>query len=148
MQPEHLLQQINAFAEARANAHTCAAMVGLSEDDAERAHLNARTDYWNSQVNEQWAKLTAATHSALPPTVYAMPDPLAPVTAPNDQQVEVRGTVANRAVSIRMSPAQAVGLGTALVACAAALNQHTGGRLADVLPPIPPSPPGAPVRPA
>jgi hypothetical protein len=49
-------------------------------------------------------------------------------------------------VSISFTPAQAVTVGTAMIACAALAAQRTGQRLAEILPPLPPPPPAPPVR--
>jgi len=147
MLPDKLLEQITQVAEAYAKAQSCHALAQVAETDAERAHLKARVDYWNSQLSQMWTTLTVAVNSALPPTIYAAPDPHTPVTVPNQHQVEVRGSLdgGNRAVSIRLTPAQAVAVGTAMIACAALTTQHTGQRLAEILPALPPSPPGQPV---
>ncbi len=147
MLPDKLLEQITQVAEAHAKAQSCRALAEVAETDAERAHLKARVDYWNSQLQEMWTTLTVAVNSALPPTIYAAPDPHAPVTVPNKHQVEVRGSLdgGNRAVSIRLTPAQAVAVGAAMIACAALTTQHTGQRVAEILPALPPSPPGQPV---
>lgn len=146
MEPDQLLHQIRALAEAYANGHTATAMAHLAENQAERANLQARAEFWNIQVNDGWNKLTAALNTALPPTLYAAPDPALPVATPNDRHIEVRGSLGQRTVSIRATPAQAVAIGAALIACAAALTQHLGGSLADILPPMPAAPPGPPVH--
>src|SRR6266540_3720063 len=113
--PDKLLEQINELAEVYAKAQTCRAMAQLAESQAERA------DYWDSQVSDQHARLTVALNSALPPTVYAAPDQFAPVRMPTSRDVEVRGSLDHgaRAVSIRYTPAQAVAVGAALIACGA-----------------------------
>ncbi len=147
MLPDKLLEQVTQVAEAYAKAQSCCALAEVAETDAERAHLKARVDYWNSQLSEMWTTLTVAVNSALPPTIYAAPDPRNPVTMPNQHQVEVRGALdgGNRAVSIRLTPAQAVAVAATMIACAALTTQHTGQPVAEILPALPPTPPGHPV---
>jgi len=148
MLPDTLLEQANQLAEAYAKSQTCRLTAHLAISEAERANQAARADYWDSQVSGLYAKLTAALNSALPPTIYAAADPFAPVLLPDGHQVEVCGSIGggNRAVSISFAPAQAVAVGTAMIACAALAAQGTGQRLAEILPPLPPSPPAPPVR--
>ena len=76
-------------------------------------------------------------------TIYAAADPFAPVGVPDGHRVEVRGSIdgGTRAVSVNFTPAQAVAVGTAMIACAALAAQGTGQRLAEILPPLPPAPP-------
>jgi hypothetical protein len=148
--PDKLLEQINELAETYAKAHTCRAMAQLAQSPAERANLAARADYWDAQVSDQYAQLTVALNSALPPTVYAAADQFAPVQMPTNHDIEVRGSLDDgaRAVAVRFTGAQAVAVGTALIACAALGTQHSGGgRLAEILPPMPPDPPARPARP-
>ncbi len=147
MLPDTLLEKVNQLAEAYAKSQTCRLTAHLAPSEAERANHAARADYWDGQVSDLYARLTAALNSALPPTIYAAPDSHAPVTVPNQHQVEVRGSLdgGNRAVSIRLTPAQAVAVGAAMIACAALTTQHTGQRVAEILPALPPSPPGQPV---
>lgn len=80
--------------------------------------------------------------------MYAAPDQFAPVQMPTNRDVEVRGSLDNgaRAVAIRLTGAQAVAIGAALIACAALSTQHSGGRLGEILPPMPTDPP-RPTRP-
>ncbi|GEM_PF-2198434 len=155
MLPDTLLEQINQLAEAYAKAQTCralahAAHLEVAHLDLAREHLRARAAYWDAQVTDQRARLTVALHSALPPTIYAAPDPLACVHRPNDREVEVRGSIdrGSRAVSIRFTGIQAVAVGAAMIACAAVGTEQTGGLLAEILPPIPLYPPGPTVPPA
>jgi hypothetical protein len=114
-------------------------MAQLADSQAERANLIARADYWDGQVHDQYAQLTVALNSALPPTVYAAPDQFAPVQMPTNRDVEVRGSLDNgaRAVAIRLTGAQAVAIGAALIACAALGTQHSGGQLGEILPSMP-----------
>ena len=149
MQADTLLKQVSDLAEAYAKAQTCRALAHTADLTEERANLNARADYWDLQASELWAKLTAAMNSALPPTVYATADPRGPVRPTNGDEIEVRGSLDHgaRAVSIRFTAAQAVPVGAALIACAAACTQHGGGRLAEILPPVPTVAPGLPGRP-
>src|SRR5438876_11294695 len=109
MLPDTLLEKANQLAEAYAKSQTCRLTAHLATSEAERANHAARADYWDGQVSDLYARLTAALNTALPPTVYAAPDPRAPVTVPNQSQVEVRGSLdcGHRAVSIRLTPAQA-----------------------------------------
>lgn len=146
MLPDTLLEKVNQLAEAFAKSQTCRLTAHLATSEAERANHTARADYWDAQVSDLYAKLTAALNTALPPTVYAAADPFAPVGVPDEHKIEVRGSVdgGNRAVSISFTPAQAVAVGTAMIACAALTAQRTGQRLAEILPPLPAPPPPAP----
>ena len=150
MLPDTLLKQITDLAETYAKAHTCRNLARLSDTDPERAHLNARADFWDAQVSDRYVTLTVALNSAIPPTVYAAPDQTGCVRITAEGQIEVRGDLDNgaRAVSIRLTTPQAVTAGAAMIACAAACAKHTGERLAEILPPIPPSPPGPVSRPS
>lgn len=147
MEPDQIIVLIRELAEAYAHAHTSHTLIGLTDHYGEQANLRARVEYWNSQIQQGWDKITAALNTAMPPTLYAWLDPQLAVTTPNPQQVEIRGRLGERVVSIRMTPAQATIAGAALIACAAAQTQQAGGRLPDLLPPMPPCPPGPPVGP-
>jgi len=149
--PDSLLEQINQLGEAYAKAQTCralahAAHLEVAHLDLAREHLRARAAYWDAQVDAQRAALTAALHSALPATLYAMPDPLVCVRRPNNREVEVRGSLkgGSRAVAIRFTGIQAVAVGAAMIACAAVGTDHAGGLLAQILPPVPPARPVPP----
>ena len=148
MAPEQLLEQIKRVAQAFAQGNVCKTLLDLADNDTERARLKTQFDHWDRQVSQLWAELTVAVNSALPPTLYALPDPFAPVTTPNNSGIEVCGSLGERAVAIRLTEAQAVAIGTTLIACAAAVTDRTGGRLAGILPSIPASPSGQPIRPA
>jgi hypothetical protein len=143
MLPDTLLEQINNLVETYAKGHTCRALAQVTSLDVERAHLNARADFWDHQVSDQYAKLTVALNTALPPTVYAQCDPLAAVRIPTNRDIEVHGSLdhGQRAVSIRFTGVQAVAVATAMIACAAL---STGGQLTEILPTVPPSPPDPP----
>lgn len=140
MSVDQLLEKINTLAETHAQAEVCRAMAASTTLDTERANLLARADYWKDQVADQYAKLVAALNTALPPTVYAVPDPYTPVRIPDNSTVEVRGNVGEQAVSIRCTSAQAVAVGAALIACAATTDIQAGGNLAAILPSLPPGP--------
>ncbi len=140
MQPDQLLKKINELVETHARAEVCRAMVNTTNRDTERAHLSARADYWKDQVAAQYNKLVAALNTAIPPTIYAVADRLAPVRIPIPSTVEVRGSLGERAVAIRLTDAQAVAIGSALIACAAATDIQHGGNLSAILPPLPPGP--------
>lgn len=146
MLADKLLEQINQVAEAYAHAQTCRALAHAADLDSDRANLTARAEYWDRQVGQLWANLTAAVNTALPPTLYAGPDPIAPVRVPDHHRVEVRGSLGNgRAVVVRFTGAQAVAVAAAMIASAALGAAHLGDATA-ILPPVPPTPPGPPVR--
>jgi hypothetical protein len=136
--PDQLLEQINTLAETHAKAEVCHAMAHTVDAKAERDKLNGNAAYWKDQVADQYNKLVAALNTALPPTLYAVPDPLAPVRILNGSTVEVRGSFGARTVSVRYTSAQAVAVGAALIACAAVTDVQLGGNLATILPPLPP----------
>ncbi|MBN1174851.1 MAG: hypothetical protein JXA67_22015 [Micromonosporaceae bacterium] len=148
MTPDQLLKQITELSEDYAKAHTCHSFAQASAHDAERAHLTARAEYWDAQVADRYNRLTAALNSAIPPTVYAALAASGCVRITSDGTIEFRGDSdqTTRAVTIRMSPVQAVAAGTTLIACATASVKHLGGHLAEILPSIPPSPPGPVLR--
>jgi hypothetical protein len=148
MPPEQLLEKIKTVAQAFAQGHVCKTLLDQADTDVERARLRTSFEYWDRQIPQLWAELTVAVNSALPPTLYALPDPFAPVGTPNDTEIEIRGSLGERAISIRLSTAQAVAIGTTLIACAAAVTDRAGQRLAGILPSIPASPSGQPIRPA
>lgn len=143
MLSDKLLEQINDLVETYAKAHTCRTLASVANTDVDAANLNARADFWDAQVSDQYAKITVAVNSAVPPTVYAVCDPHATVRMPTDHSIEVYGTLdrGHQAVSIRFTGVQAMSVGTAMIACAAL---SSGGRLAEILPPIPASAPEPP----
>jgi hypothetical protein len=51
---------------------------------------------------------------------------------PKHSGVEIRGSLGERAVAIRLTGAQAVAIGTTLIACAAAVTDRAGDRLAAI----------------
>lgn len=136
MVPDKLLEKINELVETYAKAHTCRTLASVANNEVEAANLNARADFWDAQVSEQYAQVTVAVNSAVPPTVYAACDPHATVRMPTDRSIEVYGTLdhGQRAVSITFTGVQAMAVGTAMIACAALTG---GGRLAGMLPPVP-----------
>lgn len=140
---EALFTQINKLAETHAQAEVCRAMAHVADTDTERGSLLTRAEYWDNEVVTLHAALTAALNTAIPPTIYAHPDPQAPVRMLADQQVgvEVRGSLeqGTRAVSIRYTLGQAVTVGTAMIACAAVMQERGGGALTAIVPPIPPA---------
>jgi hypothetical protein len=140
MLPDQLLDQIAELSEAHAKAHICRSFAEASDDGDERAHLNARAEHWDTQVAARSDRLMIALNTAISPVVCPALDSIGCVHMSNDDAIELRGETdhAGRAVTIRMTPAQAVAIGTALIACAGASATQTGGYLADVLPPIPP----------
>jgi hypothetical protein len=148
MMPDKLLQQINELVETYAKAETCRAMAHVADLDVERANMHARAEYWDAQVSNQHAALTAAINSALPPTVYAGPDPRSPVRLPNEHHIDVCGRIDNgaRLVAVRFTAAQAAALGTTLIACAAVGTDRLGDDFAAILPVIPESVTVIPVR--
>jgi hypothetical protein len=146
MPPEQLLEKINAVALAFAHGHVSRTLLDLADNEQERARLKTKIEQWDHRVAQLWAELTVAVNSALPPTLYALPDPFAPVTTPNNTDIELRGSLGERAVAIRLSGAQAVAIGTTLIACAAAVTDRADGRLVSILPPIPASPSNQPIR--
>ena len=142
MSIDALFSQINKLAEAHAQAEVCRAMAQLADTDTERGSLLTRAEYWHNEVATQHAALTAALNTAIPPTIYAQPDPHAPVRMLGDQHVgvEVRGSLGGaRAVSIRYTLGQAVTVGTAIIACACVMQERGGGPLTAIVPPIPPT---------
>jgi hypothetical protein len=134
--PDALLEKINDLVETYAKAHTCRTLARVANHEIEAVNLDARADFWDAQVSDQYAKLTVAVNSAVPPTVYAVCDPHATVRMPDSHSVEVYGTLdhGQRAVSITFTGVQAMAVGTAMIACAAL---SSGGRLAGMLPPVP-----------
>jgi hypothetical protein len=147
MLPDQLLEQFKKVAQAYAQGHICRTLLEQADNDAERDHLKTQFDQWEHHVTRLWAELTAAVNSALPPTLYAAPDPTSPVSAPSHSDVEVRGSLGHRTVVIRLTCAQAVAIGTSLIACATVVTDRNGGRLGSILPPVPAKPPGPPARP-
>jgi len=148
MSPEQLLEMVKPVAEAFAQGQVCKTLLDTAGTDAERARLQTSFEQWDHRVTQLWAELTVAVNSALPPTLHALPDPIAPVTMSNNTDIEIRGSLGERAVAIRLTSPQAVAIGTTLIACAAAVTDRAGGRLGTILPPIPAPPSGQPIRPA
>lgn len=148
MPPEQLLQKIKTVAEAYAQGQICKVYLNEADTDMERARFRTDVDQWDRRVTQLWDELTAAVNSALPPTLYALPDPIAAVATPNNTEVEMHGSLSDRAVVIRLTGAQAVAIGSTLIACAAVVTDRAGDRIAGILPAIPASPTGQPIRPA
>lgn len=148
MPPEQLLEQIKTVAQAFAQGLVCKTLLDQADTDVERFRLRAQFDHWDRRVTDLWAELTATVNAALPPTLYALPDPIASVTTPNNKEIEIRGGLGERSVAIQLTGAQAVAIGTSLIACAAVVTDRAGDRVAGILPSIPASPTGQPIRPA
>ena len=147
MPPEQLLEKIKVVAEAFAQGQICKIYLNEADTEMERARFHTEVDQWDRRVNQLWDELTMAVNAALPPTLYALPDPLAPVATPNYTGVEMCGSLGDRAVVIRLTGAQAVAIGSTLIACAAVVTDRAGARIAGILPSVPASPTGQPIRP-
>src|SRR5262245_20355956 len=91
MAPEHFLEQVKLVAQAFARGNVCKTLLDLADNDVERIRRQAEFDEWDRRVAKLWAELTAAVNTALPPTLYALPDPFAPVITPNNSGIELRG---------------------------------------------------------
>ena len=78
-------------------------LLDLANNDVERIRHKAEFEQWDRQVSQLWAELTVAVNSTLPPTLYALPDPFAPVITPNNSDIEMRGSLGERAVAIRLA---------------------------------------------
>jgi hypothetical protein len=146
MQPDDLLKQVWQFAQSYGASQTAKAMAEIAEDPTDRDRYQTHVAYWDSEINDQWTRLTVAMNSALPPTLYATPDPQTPVTIPTDRHLDLRGRLGQRTVVIRLSPAQATATGTVLIAYAAHLTTRGNGRLFDIRPPMPQAPPAEPLQ--
>jgi hypothetical protein len=146
MLPDRLLDLINDLVEVAGKAEACRVLAQISEAEVDRANMRARADYWNRQLSDQHAALTAAINTAVPPTVYATPDLGMPVRVLDNDTIEVRGTLdrGNRTVSVALHPGQASAVGAMLIACAAVTTDRANINLATIVPPIPDNPPKAP----
>ena len=146
MSPDQLLELTKAVAQAFAKGHTCRTLRDQATNDEDRERLQNQFEQWDARVTQLWAELTAAVNSALPPTLYAVPDPIAAVTAPTNTDIDLRGSLGERAVMIRLSTTQAVAIGTTLIAYAAAVTDRADGHVAGILPPLPATPVEQPAR--
>src|SRR3954471_20469043 len=102
MPPEQLLQKIKTVAEAFAQGQICKVYLNEAGTDMERARFRTDVDQWDRRVSQLWEELTGAVNAALPPTLYALPDPIAAVASPNNTGVEMRGSLGDRAVVLRL----------------------------------------------
>jgi hypothetical protein len=140
MSIDALFTQINKLAETHAQAEVC------RRHGADRRHRHrTRQPVHPRRILGQRGRHPARgvdrrTGHRDPPTVYAQPDPHAPVRMLDNQHigVEVRGSLGGaRAVSIRYTRGQAVTVGTAIIACACVMQERGGGPLTAIVPPIP-----------
>jgi hypothetical protein len=100
------------------------------EADATRAELDAVARH---------AELMSALDDLTRTTLNAVPDRQLPVCTWRKGIVEVRAVLpdGSRAVRVRCTPAEAIAVGAALIACGAVADTTTGGTLDPILPPFP-----------
>jgi hypothetical protein len=136
-----LAELLETYAEARVTAvrqHDLAATLAgpdrdAAEADASQAELDAAARH---------AELMSALDDLTRTTLQAVPDRRLPVCTWRKGVVEVRAVLpdGSRALRLRYTPAEAIAVGTALVACGAVADTTTGGTLGPILPPFPTGP--------
>src|SRR4051812_5150702 len=90
--PDTLLEQVHELAEAYAKGRTCRLSAHLATSEAERVNHAARADFWDGEVSDLYAKLTAAFDAAVRPTIDTARYPFASVVVPDEHHVEIHGS--------------------------------------------------------
>ncbi|MGW5557085.1 hypothetical protein ACWER9_07670 [Micromonospora sp. NPDC003944] len=138
MTAERLFNLAAEFAEATGNAERFHVRAACATGD-DRTALTLKASSWKGIAAQRREALRTGLNEALPGTVTATPDEELPVALWQRRHVEVRAITLDAApVRVRYSPAQAVALGTALIALATLTDQRGGGTLGDILATFPP----------
>ncbi|WP_328366633.1 hypothetical protein [Micromonospora zamorensis] len=139
MTAERLFNLAAEFAQATGNAERFHARAASATDD-DRTAITVKAVSWEGIAAQRREALRTELREALRGTVTAMPDEELPVAIWQRRHVEIRATTLDAArVRVRYSPAQAVALGTALIAFATLTDQRGGGILGDILATFPPT---------
>jgi len=136
---------IEAYAAARAAVDTLRNLARtLSESDREPVEAGAARQ--EQDATARHAEIMSALDDLTRTTLHAVPDPRLPVCTWQKGVVEVRAVLpdGSRAVRVRYTPAQAIAVGAALIACGAVADTTTGGTLGPILPAFPVGPQHAP----
>ncbi|MGI5525823.1 hypothetical protein ACQEUX_33465 [Micromonospora sp. CA-259024] len=139
MTAERLFNLAAEFAEATGNAERFHARAACATGD-DRTALTVKASSWKGIAAQRREALRIGLREASRGTVTATPDEELPVALWQRRHVEVRAITLDAApVRVRYSPAQAVALGTALIAFATLTDQRGGGILGGILATFPPT---------
>lgn len=141
MDPDQLFELATEFAQATSNAERFRACATTSTGHDNTANTR-KASRWEAVAARRVEHLRTALREALHTTVTAVPDAELPVATWQQRLVEIRAVTLDntRAVRVQYTPTQALTTGAALIACAAATDEHSGGILAGILPAFPPRP--------
>ncbi|MET7821264.1 hypothetical protein [Micromonospora zamorensis] len=133
-----LLTLVQEYAVASANAERHHAIADLATDERQNAAA-VKAAEWEGVAVNRYGHILAVLDTRNRATLHAVPDERLPVCTWQKGTVEARGILTDptRSVRLRYSPAQALAAGSALIACAALADHHTGGTLTPILPPFP-----------
>ena len=140
MSAEDLLRQIRQLCEAFTNAHLAHVAAGDAPTEAERAHYQARADYWNQTAGTRYQHLTETVADLLPePAQIERFWPIRPLTN-GHLELHARDRQA-RPVVVLLTGAQALAVSAHLNAYAAISLDRIGTKVNDLLPPVKAAPP-------
>lgn len=130
-----LIALVDDYATARGEAERHHALLECIIDDNE-GFLAAKIAEYEAAATVHHAQLMTAYDELTRTTVRAIPDERLPVCTWRKGVVEVRAVLPDRSRSVRVryTPAQAIAVGAALIACAAVTDADTGGTLTPILP--------------
>jgi hypothetical protein len=129
---------VDRYAAARVTAaglhELTGALVGPDRDAVEADASRAEQD-----AVARHAELMSALDNLTRTTLQGVPDRHLPVCTWRKGIVEIRAVLpdGSRAVRVKCTPAEAIAVGAALIACGAVADTTTGGTLGPILPPFP-----------
>jgi hypothetical protein len=133
--------------DAFARAEVARAMVGLSTNEAEHAHLVARAEQWKAVAGERWAALAAAIETGLPEA--AQVQRFMPVRPLTNGHVELHAhDTKARPLVVLLTGTQALAVGAHLTAYGAISLDRIGQKLDSGLPLVKAAPPFTSTAPA
>jgi hypothetical protein len=133
-----LIALIQDYAAARACAERHRALLECLVDDEDGFFMTKIAEYERAYTTYH-AQLMTAYNELTRTTVRAVADERLPVCSWRKGVVEVRAVLPDRSRSVRVryTPAQAIAVGAALIACAAVTDADSGGTLTPILPVFP-----------
>lgn len=137
MTVDTIVAAITNLTEMYAKARLTQAFADQATSHTEAINLTARAAYWDTEVEQAYAALTATLHDALP----AAPETFMPVRVLANGHLEIHarnGT--GHAIVTRLTAAEALAVGMHLVAYAAIGTDRTGDKISRLLPPLPTAP--------
>ena len=153
---EGLLLRVRQLCEAYTNARLAHVAAVDAPSEAERAHYQARADYWNQTTNVRYRDLTETMADLLPEPAHL--ERFMPIRPLTNGHLELHAHDRQaRPVVVLLTGAQALAVSAHLGAYAAISLDRTGTKVDNLLPPVKAAPPfttggdppaeGAPGRP-